>query len=1036
MIPFCQTRSAISHNLLAPSTFLKALFSLATAFFVAVSPGAAGLASILFALSAGGTAHAITGCTCGCTGDCNASSSCSCTGESSTPIPTGNLVNQTANLSPNSYNITAFLNSAYVFNGVQNPDLTLIRGQTYTFNINASGHPFAIKSVQGPTSDDLWNEGVTNNGTDFGTVTFVVPQDAPANLFYNCEIHDSMTGNLFIVDPDTFNVTNDGANAYIINSQSNPDLTLVRGRTYTFNVNASGHPFAIKSVQGPGTGNLFSEGVTNNEADTGVVTFVVPADAPDTLYYDCEAHGAMTGTLHIISIGSGDGSLLAPTQILSSAPYLPGANVTLTVVITNSSTHAQPDNSGDEFTEVLPDTLTIVSVDADSGTPTKTDPTAGNGGTASWNGTIAGNGTVTITIVAKISSSSAGQVINTQGTVNYDSDNDGTNETSALTDDPGTAAANDANAIHVASVVLSASQTVSGVFVPNGPITYTVVITNTGAGAQTNNTGDEFTEAFPSDIVVGTVSSTSGTAVAAGNTVTWNGALAAAGTVTITVHANVGNDPSIGDPISSQGTLSYDFDLDGTNEATAQTYAPPLGNSPQPTVFTVNNPEDRAFVAGTKAGDFNVLTNDYSRGVTLTVTAVTQGQHGTVTFSPTGIIHYVPNGKLTENGDHFTYTVSDGNGGSYTADVDVLDFSGIAGNYNGSVEPSNGTDPATSNLGLIHVTVSTKGAITGTLTVAGTKFSLKGVLDSLGVARFGKALTTDLTIKRKAPLPALDVAFQLFPNDEAIEGSVSVNSTALADLFGARVVFNAKTNPVPAEILGKYTVLFESIGAPNHSLNANQYPQGAGFGRLSLAPSGTATMTGKLADGTAFSYSNAISRFKELPIYVPLYKSGGALFSSIEFNGGDASSDVDTTDTLWFRPANPKAKTYVNGWPDGIELDCLGSHFAVQKGVAILPGLDQNGDIEFSLGAGNLTTDPTNLNAMVSPKNKVTFVSPPADLKPKVTISTSGLFSGSFVHPVSHKSTPIQGVIYQKEGFAEGYFIGPTESGDVSFGAP
>ncbi len=102
-----------------------------------------------------------------------------------------------------------------------------------------------------------------------------------------------------------FNVTNQGASAYIFNGEglenvSNPDITLKRGETYEFNIESPGHPFIIKSVQSTGTGNGFNTGVTNNGVASGKVIFVVPSDAPDTLFYNCEFHGSMTGTFNIV----------------------------------------------------------------------------------------------------------------------------------------------------------------------------------------------------------------------------------------------------------------------------------------------------------------------------------------------------------------------------------------------------------------------------------------------------------------------------------------------------------------------------------------------------------------------------------------------------------------------------------------------------------------------------------------------------------------------------------------------------------------
>jgi hypothetical protein len=98
---------------------------------------------------------------------------------------------------------------------------------------------------------------------------------------------------------NTFTVTNNGATSYVLNGTSNPSLNLTRGQTYVFQVSAPGHPFWIKSVRSTGTGNAFNTGVTNNGSESGSVTFVVPAGAPATLFYDCEFHSDMTGQINV-----------------------------------------------------------------------------------------------------------------------------------------------------------------------------------------------------------------------------------------------------------------------------------------------------------------------------------------------------------------------------------------------------------------------------------------------------------------------------------------------------------------------------------------------------------------------------------------------------------------------------------------------------------------------------------------------------------------------------------------------------------------
>lgn len=108
----------------------------------------------------------------------------------------------------------------------------------------------------------------------------------------------------FVIEPSptptTLNVSNSGASSYIIEGENDPTLTLIRGQTYTFNVSAPGHPFWIKTQGVTGTGDAYNNGVTNNGITSGTVTFTVPTNAPNKLFYICQFHGSMVGELSII----------------------------------------------------------------------------------------------------------------------------------------------------------------------------------------------------------------------------------------------------------------------------------------------------------------------------------------------------------------------------------------------------------------------------------------------------------------------------------------------------------------------------------------------------------------------------------------------------------------------------------------------------------------------------------------------------------------------------------------------------------------
>lgn len=98
----------------------------------------------------------------------------------------------------------------------------------------------------------------------------------------------------------TVNVGFSGSTAYVIGGTNNPTLTLERGGTYVFQVNATGHPFYLKTISGStGTGNLYTNGVTGNGVQIGSLTFAVPTNAPASLYYHCSLHTGMGGALRI-----------------------------------------------------------------------------------------------------------------------------------------------------------------------------------------------------------------------------------------------------------------------------------------------------------------------------------------------------------------------------------------------------------------------------------------------------------------------------------------------------------------------------------------------------------------------------------------------------------------------------------------------------------------------------------------------------------------------------------------------------------------
>lgn len=109
------------------------------------------------------------------------------------------------------------------------------------------------------------------------------------------------------------NVQANGGNFYL-DGATKPAITLNRGATYVFYQKAqsngsnmgAGHPLKFSETLN-GTGGEYTNGVTQNDLDTTyqrVVTFSVPSNAPNTLYYYCPNHTGMGAAITIQDSGT------------------------------------------------------------------------------------------------------------------------------------------------------------------------------------------------------------------------------------------------------------------------------------------------------------------------------------------------------------------------------------------------------------------------------------------------------------------------------------------------------------------------------------------------------------------------------------------------------------------------------------------------------------------------------------------------------------------------------------------------------------
>ena len=153
-------------------------------------------------------------------------------------------------------------------------------------------------------SGDLTSSIVTTNPVDTSTpgtytVTYTV-SDAAGNTTSIGRIvtvtvaPTSFTINVTASNSTDYNLSGADRNGNV--TGNDPSITFNVGDVIDFNVDASGHPFYLKTVQGTGTSDLIS-GVTNNGATNGTVSWTPTASG--TYYYQCSLHNEMYGTITV-----------------------------------------------------------------------------------------------------------------------------------------------------------------------------------------------------------------------------------------------------------------------------------------------------------------------------------------------------------------------------------------------------------------------------------------------------------------------------------------------------------------------------------------------------------------------------------------------------------------------------------------------------------------------------------------------------------------------------------------------------------------
>jgi hypothetical protein len=430
---------------------------------------------------------------------------------------------------------------------------------------------------------------------------------------------------------------------------------------------------------------------------------------------------------------------------------------------------------------------------------------------------------------------------------------------------------------------------------------------------------------------------------------------------------------------------------------------------------------------GIVSGDYTLAIPTLNPPVVYTISGLPTG---TKIDQATGVI----SGKPTRAGD-FDVVVrarnASGTDGPITFSIHIEDMPDVAkGSFTALVDRDAGLNDTMG--GLLNLTSSSTGALSGTLKLDNATLRLKGQLD---VPLVGDS-TAQLTIARRGlPSVLVDLTITDTAGDGILSGSVMLVAPGAlpVPLNGARHPWSKAITAT--DFAGYYTAAIQQPSVDP------LLPQGTGYFTIKALTTGRATWAGKLADGTAFTGSSYFWQDDGLPMYLSLYKGKGSLMgtatgfepvapSPLRIVGGSLS---------WLKQPQT-TRTYAAG----LEFPALpisGSEYIPpDKGLIVLgltdPGTGgTNATIAFT--GGNLESADYFADLMqdfrITTAHKGIFAGlttgNPAGVRLTSLNPATGLFTGSCVlkdpNPVKLESrtVPYYGVILQAQEYGEGFAL-------------
>ena len=354
--------------------------------------------------------------------------------------------------------------------------------------------------------------------------------------------------------------------------------------------------------------------------------------------------------------------------------------------------------------------------------------------------------------------------------------------------------------------------------------------------------------------------------------------------------------------------------------------------------------------------------------------------------------------------------------------------SGTVGVFNGLVSRQSGIAGGAQG-GRLDLTTTATGQFSGKLTLGTAMHNFTGVLN----AEVGVDSPTGLVMIPRTANTTLTLSFAIDRSQHRLTAARLTDGAQQATVTGWR---NLWSTAVPAtEYAGYYTLGLE---IPVDKVDDEAIPQGQGFASFTVANAGTMIVTGKLADGTAFSTSGTLGPLGEVMVYQTSSATTDSVLGLLTIDVGTEGVFDDSTLTgslNWTRELQlPAERVYQAGFAP-FDLTAVGGRYVAPGTSAIVMDLPDNADnaiLDF-IGAGVGSAESPVSPGLTLRIRAAGVINLPAS-NPRSTMLTvtpsSGTFNGGFTlvdpNPAvpatdATRSTTYQGMIVRHADGLSGF---------------